>query len=95
MSDGEPTLKCVIAWSDRRNLCSVVEEMLKDKLGDSEVRKLGDDSFVVYGGAEPDEVRNWVSGVLAPEEAVLVTEFEKWSGCGEGVPAEWLMRRGH
>jgi len=95
MIESEPTLKCVIAWSDRRNLCSLVEETLKQRLGETEVRKLGEDSLVCYGLPAPDEVRDLVAGVLDAEESVLVVEFEKWSGRGPGMDAEWLMRRGH
>lgn len=95
MSEGEPSLKCVIASSDRRNLCSLVEETLKAKFRESEVRPLGEDSFLVYGAAEPDEIRDWVAGVLGDDESVIVFEFERWSGRGPGVDAEWLMRRGH
>ena len=95
MIESEPTLKCVIAWSDRRNLCSLVEETLKQRLGETEVRKLGEDSLVCYGLAAPDEVRDLVAGVLDAAESVLVVEFEKWSGRGPGMDAEWLMRRGH
>jgi len=95
MNEGEPSLKCVIAWSESRNLCSLVGEALEANLGAGDVRRLGDDAFVVYGPPEPDEVRDWVAGVLDPEESVVVFEFEKWSGRGPTVDSEWLMRRGH
>ena len=95
MSEGEPTLKCVIAWSDRRSLCSLVADALETRVGARDVLRLGDDAFAVYGTAAPDEIRDWVAGVLDPEESVLVFEFEKWSGHGPAVDAAWLMRRGH
>ena len=51
MSEGEPSLKCVIAWSDRRNLCTLVLDRLEAKMGASDLRRLGDDAFAVYGTA--------------------------------------------
>ena len=95
MSDGKPGLKCVIAWSDRRNVCSLVADALEAKVGARNIIQLGDDSFIVYGASAADEIRNWVAGMLEPEESVMVLEFEKWSGHGPGVGEEWLMRRGH
>jgi len=95
MSEGEPSLKCVIAWSERRNLCSLVRDKLEAEMDAEDVRGLGDDAFAVYGTSAPDEIRDWVAGVLGPEESVLVLEFEKWSGHGPAVDGEWLMRRGH
>lgn len=95
MSEGEPSLKCVITWSDRRNLCSLAADLLEEHLGTQEVRPLGDDTLLLYGAIEPDEVRDVISAVLSPDESMLVFEFEKWSGRGPGVNADWLMRRGH
>ena len=95
MSEGEPTLKCVIAWSESRNLCSVVGDALERKLGAEDVRRLGDNAFAVYGTPAPDEIRDWVAGILEPDESVVVLKFEKWSGHGPAVDVEWLMRRGH
>lgn len=95
MNEGEPSLKCVLAWSESRNLCSLVGDALEAYLGVGDVRRLGDDAFVVYGPPAPDEVRDLVAGLLDPEESVVVFEFEKWSGQGPTVDAEWLMRRGH
>jgi len=95
MSVDEPGLRCVIAWSDRRNLCSLVAGALETRMGAPDMIQLGDDSLLVYGVAAADEIRSWVAGMLEPEESVMVFEFEKWSGHGPGVGAEWLMRRGH
>jgi hypothetical protein len=95
MSEGQPTLKCVIAWSNTRNLCTLVTDKLEAKMGANDIRSLGDDAFAVYGTPAPDEIRDWVAAVLDPEESLLVFEFEKWSGHGPTVDAEWLMRRGH
>lgn len=95
MSGGEPTLKCVVAWSERRNLCSLVRDEVEARMGTEDIRRLGDEAFAVYGTPSPDEIRDWVATVLDPEESVLVFEFEKWSGHGPAVDAEWLMRRGH
>jgi len=95
MSEGEPSLKCVIAWSERRNLCSLVRDKLEAEMGGEDVSGLGDDAFAVYGTLAPDEIRDCVAGILDPDESVVVFEFEKWSGHGPTVDSEWLMRRGH
>jgi hypothetical protein len=97
MSDGEPSLKCVIAWSDKRSLCTLVSDKLEAEIGASDIRRLGDDAFAIYGTAAPEAIRDCVAGILDADagESVVVFEFEKWSGSGPGVDAEWLMRRGH
>lgn len=95
MSEGEPTLKCVIAWSNTRNLCTLVTDQLEAMMDANDISRLGDDAFAVYGTPAPDEIRDWVAGVLDPEESVVVFEFERWSGHGPTVDSEWLMRRGH
>jgi hypothetical protein len=95
MSALEPSLKCVVAWSDRRNLCSLVANALAQRVGSDGLRRLGEEAIVVYDAAPPAEVRDWLSAVLNPDESVLVLEFEKWSARGPGVQVEWLMRRGH
>ena len=94
MSNG-PALKCVIAWSDRRNLCSLVVDALESKIGPEDVRRIGDESLAVYGAAQPAEIRDWAAEVLEDGESVLVLEFERWSGHGPGVDAAWLLKRGH
>jgi len=92
---GDPALKCVIAWSDRRNLCSLVAKALESKIGAEDVRQLGDESLAVYGAAQSAELRDWAAEVLEDGESVLVVEFERWSGHGPGVDAGWLLKRGH
>jgi hypothetical protein len=95
MSEGASTLKCVIAWSNRRNLCSLVSNALEDRIGWESLRRLGDEAVLVDDPASPGDIRDWVSPVLHPDESLLVLEFEKWSGRGPGIDTEWLMRRGH
>ncbi len=91
----EPTLKCVVAWSDKRNLCSLVAAALEARIAPENVCRLGDESLAVYSAAAPDEVRDWAAEVLESGESVLVLEFERWSGYGTGVDAAWLRKRGH
>ena len=95
MSGGEPSLKCVIAWSERRNLCSLVADAIESRAGAEEVRRLGEEALAVFGAHEPSEIRDWLSGLLTEDESALVLEFERWSSYGRGVDAEWFMRRGH
>lgn len=92
---GAPALKCVIAWSDRRNLCSLVAQALDSKIGPEDVCRLGDESMAVYSSAEPSEIRDWAAEVLEAGESVLVVELERWSAHGQGVDAAWLLKRGH
>jgi hypothetical protein len=92
---GEPTLKCVIAWSDRRNLCSLVAEAVQADAGPDEVQRLGDDTLLVYSAEEPETIRDRLKAVLDETEAALVLEFERWSSLGRGVDTSWLLRRGH
>jgi len=94
MSEPVPTLKCIIAWSDRRNLCDLVRRALAD-VGEADAIRLNEDSWVVSTSAEPPELRDLVSARLDREESVLVFEFERWSGSGPGVDSHWLLRRGH
>jgi len=95
MIASEPTLKCVIAWSDRRNLCSIVEDAMRARIPPDSVLRLNDDALIVDASNEPAEIRDWVRSALEDSESVLVFEFERWSGYGTGLDSRWLMRRGH
>ena len=95
MSGADVTLKCVIAWSDRRNLCSIVEDALRAKIAAGDVLRLGDDALVLHAANEPAEIREWVRRALEEGESVLVFGFEHWSGYGPGIDSRWLMSRGH
>ena len=95
MSSADISLKCVIAWSERRNLCSVVEDALRAKILGGGLLRLGEDALIVHAPNEPAEIRDWVRTALDEGESVLVFEFERWSGYGPGVDSRWLMRRGH
>jgi len=95
MKQSEPTLKYVIAWSERRNLCSLVADAIETKVGANDVRRLADEALAVFGAFEPSEIRDWLSGLLAEDESALILEFERWSSLGPGVDSAWLMRRGH
>ncbi len=94
-ADEESSLKCVIAWSERRNLCSLVFDTVAARTGERQSCRLGDDSFAVYTAVSTAEIRAWVAEIIGSDESVLVVEFETWSGYGEGVPREWLLARGH
>lgn len=89
------SLKCVIAWSERRNLCDLIEEALRDGARPQDIVRVGDDSYLVYSDEEPWQTRDSVRSSLQEGESVLVIEFEKWSGYGPGVAGDWLLARGH
>jgi hypothetical protein len=93
--DAVPTLKCVVAWSERRNLCTLVAGALRARVDAKHVRSLCEDVCLLYTTASPSEIRDWLRDVVERGESALVMEFEKWSGWGPGVDSEWLLRRGH
>jgi hypothetical protein len=90
-----PTLKCVMAWSDRRNLCTIVEDAMRARIPSDSLLRVNDDTLIVDAPNGPAEIRNWVRSALEDSESVLVVEFERWSGYGASVDSDWLMRRGH
>ncbi len=90
----EPTLKCIVALAaiaDTRSL----SEALADRLAISDQRRLGERAIVVHTAATPSEIRDALAAVGAEGDALFVCEFERWSSWGDGVDAEWLLRRGH
>ncbi len=95
MSTPEPTLKCVIAWSDLRDLCGLVEGALRAKVDEGEIQRLNEDCYLIYTNEETSEIRDLLASILRDGGSVLVIDFEKWSGHGPGVDSRWLMRRGH
>jgi hypothetical protein len=89
------TLKLVIAWSERRNLCTLVEDALAALAGEDDVRRLTEDSCLVWTTETTEAVRDTVRALLRDGESVIAVEFETWSALGPGVDAEWLRARGH
>jgi len=90
-----PTLKIVVAWSERRNLCSMVLDALREIVPESELRRAGDDAIIVHTAEESETMRNHLSGLVTDDEGLLVGEFEKWSGYGTALDSKWLLARGH
>jgi hypothetical protein len=95
MTEPLPGLRCVIAWSDRRSLCSIVGNELRSIVSDAELRGIGDDAYLVHTVLSADELRNLLRQTLADEEGLLVIDFERWSGHGAALNARWLLARGH
>lgn len=92
----EPSLKCVIAWSDKRNLCTLVAAALETRLGSESVRRLGDESLTVHATASTADIRDLIASVLdSNSESAFVVEFETWSSAGPGIDITWLTERGH
>ncbi len=90
-----PTLKIVVAWSDRRNLCSTIRNAVEELAGAHEVRPLGDDAFLVHTDLTAAELRDRLRALATDSEGILVAEFEVWSGEGQSLDAKWLLARGH
>lgn len=90
-----PTLKVVVAWSDRRNLCTLVCDALEALAGAAEVRKLNDEAYLVHTAQTTAELRDQLKRLLAESESIFVAEFEVWSGQGDALDARWLLARGH
>lgn len=68
---------------------------LRERVRDEDVRSIGAYAFIIYNGADPADVRDWLASLLGDGESVLVTEFERWSSRGDAVDPRWLLRRGH
>jgi hypothetical protein len=92
MSD--PSLKLVVAWSDSRNLCSIVRDALSE-VAPGEMLPLGDDATVVHTAETASAIRDGLRRRLAEGDHVFVAEFETWSGYGAALDARWLLARGH
>src|SRR6185436_13445442 len=43
MTEALPGLRCVITWSERRNLCSIIGDELRVMVAEEELRRAGDD----------------------------------------------------
>ncbi|HVP04359.1 MAG TPA: hypothetical protein VMT90_01660 [Dehalococcoidia bacterium] len=90
-----PGLRVVVGWSERRNLCALIGDALEAIAGAGEVRKLGDDAYVIHTPLSTAALRDWLRELLDEGENVFVAEFEIWSSHGAGVDAKWLLARGH
>ena len=90
-----PTLKCVIAWSDRRHLCEIAGDLLRSLVPGGEVRTLGDDAHIVHTALSANELRDRLRDHLGADDGLIVIKFEVWSGYGRGLDAKWLLARGH
>jgi hypothetical protein len=95
MTQALPGLRCVIAWSDRRNLCSIVGDELRTMVSEGEIKRIGDDAHVVHTARTADELRDCLRTLLTEGEGLLVIDFEKWSAYGKAVDSQWLLARGH
>lgn len=91
----EPTLKCVIAWSNRRNLCSIIGDQLAAIVAEEDTKRLGEDTYAVSTDLDPAAIRDHLTAQVGSDEGLLVIEFEKWSSHGTAVDSTWLLRRGH
>jgi hypothetical protein len=92
---GPPTLKCIIAWSDRRSLCDIVSDALTAIVSDAQALRLGDDANLVFTALTSEALRDLLSPLLTPDEGLVVFEFESWSGFGSALDSAWLLARGH
>ena len=89
------TLKVVVAWSERRNLCSLVRDALREMVPEGELLALGDDATVVHTSETAAALRDRLRDRVLDGDHVFVAEFETWSGHGAGIDAVWLLARGH
>ena len=88
---GPGTLKCVVAPGKGDRVLAALPE----RVDTSDVRQLGSDVILVHTLLEPSGLRDWLSGCVEAGGALLVMEFETWSGFGEDVDRVWLLERGH
>jgi hypothetical protein len=95
MTDDAPTLKVIVAWSDRRNLCSTVRDAVLELAGEQDIRRFGEDAIIIYTPLNAADLRDRLRQRVAENEGLFVAEFETWSGHGASVDAGWLLARGH
>jgi len=91
----EASLKCVVAWSDARNLCDLIGQTLEAAAGADNVLHLSEDSYVVWTHESTADIRDRLTPALTEEESLLVVEFETWSSHGSRIDSTWLLGRGH
>jgi hypothetical protein len=92
---GPGSLKLVAGCSSKRSLADAICGLLRERIGENDVRHLRNDAFLVYTDAESAAIRDWLSPLLSEDESVFVVEFERWSGRGPAADTRWLLRRGH
>jgi hypothetical protein len=85
----------VIAWSERRNLCSIIGDQLRAIVPEAEIRRTGDDAHIVHTALTADELRDRLRAHVTEDEGLVVIDFEVWSGYGKALDAKWLLARGH
>lgn len=95
MTEALPGLRCVIAWSERRNLCSIIVDQLRAIVPETEIRRTGDDAHIVHTALTADELRDRLRAHVSEDEGLVVIDFEVWSGYGKALDAKWLLARGH
>jgi hypothetical protein len=95
MTEALPGLRCVIAWSERRNLCSIIVDQLRAIVAETEIRRTGDDAHIVHTALTADELRDRLRAHVSEDEGLVVIDFEVWSGYGKALDAKWLLARGH
>jgi hypothetical protein len=88
------TLKLVVAWSARRNLCDTVADAVR-RLTSNDLRQLGDDAIVVWTSESASDLRDLLCADLNEDEGLLVVDFEQWSGYGKALDQTWLLSHGH
>lgn len=91
----DPTLKLVLVDSSDPAVAAAIERELVRLAGAGEVRRVAERAHVVHTALGTAELRDLVSSWLGHGDAVIVAEFERWSGYGPGIDSVWLMRRGH
>jgi hypothetical protein len=95
MMEDIPTLKLVLGWSHKRNLCTMIEDELRRLVPERAILALGDEAHAVFTEMSAEEVRDALLALVEADEGLLVAEFEKWSGYGRALDSEWLLARGH
>jgi len=92
---GPGSLKLIAGCSSKRSLADAIGDLLRERIGEHDVRQLHGETFLVFSNADPETIRDWLSPLLAADESVFVVEFERWSGLGPAIDSRWLLRRGH
>jgi hypothetical protein len=82
------SLKCVVLASPAE--ISRARSILEGRVRQEDIRPFGA-GLLLQTTESAEMLRDWLKEL----GAVMVVEFEVWSGYGEEVPREWLLARGH
>lgn len=95
MAENGFSLKLVLFPEGKGDLQARLEETLGQSIPPRHILRLFDSALLIFTDADTSTVRDWLKPSLAPEDDLLVVEFEHWSSLGRAIDRKWLLWRGH